>query len=234
MKKIFTLLMSLFGINAARSTPPDSTLLFLTRYQPEIDAYQKADMRRILPDQPVVFAGSSSIRLWGTLAQDMKGLPVLNRGFGGSTFPELIYYSDLLIMKYKPSAVFLYEGDNDLTNPSVTPELVLDGLQQYDTLMTEQMPGVPTYVLSIKPSPSRAELMPRAIAANALMAAYIATRPNLYFIDITTPLLNEQGEARKELYSEDMLHMNAEGYKIWAAILYPYVAAAYMQSPACK
>ena len=45
----------------------------------------------------VVFVGSSSIRLWSTLAADFPERAVLNRGFGGSTFSDLLHFHDELV-----------------------------------------------------------------------------------------------------------------------------------------
>lgn len=233
-KGLWAWILTTLGLMQAQAAPPDTVETQLMRYQNEIDAIIQRDSLTPPPDQPVVFAGSSSFRLWTTLSQDMRGLPVLNNGFGGSTFPELIFYIPELVVAYKPSAVFLYEGDNDLTDPSVTPDLVLERLMTCHAYLQELLPGLPTYVVSIKPSPSRADKLPLALEANRLMAAYAARTPYLEFIDVTTPMLDAKGRIRKELFSSDDLHMNEKGYQLWTSILFPHVAAAYMSSPPCE
>src|SRR6476620_8032383 len=81
------------------------------RFAREIDAFDTAD--RATPPAPggIVFVGSSTIRLWSTLVQDFAGLPVINRGFGGSTFPEALHYLQRTVVRYHPRTVVVYEGD---------------------------------------------------------------------------------------------------------------------------
>jgi hypothetical protein len=66
------------------------------------------------PAGGVVFVGSSSIRLWSTLAEDFPGVPIINRGFGGSELPDSVHFADRIVMPYRPRAVVLYAGQNDL------------------------------------------------------------------------------------------------------------------------
>ncbi|MCX6302228.1 MAG: hypothetical protein NTW82_08590 [Bacteroidia bacterium] len=40
-------------------------------WQPEIARFENLDKTEIYPDDAIIFAGSSSIRLWSTLAKDM-------------------------------------------------------------------------------------------------------------------------------------------------------------------
>ncbi len=54
------------------------------RWEPAIKAFETADIAAPPPSGGIVFIGSSSIRLWTSLATDFPGMPVLNRGFGGS------------------------------------------------------------------------------------------------------------------------------------------------------
>src|SRR5262245_66348764 len=59
------------------------------RFESEIHAFEAADATDPPPQNGIVFTGSSSIRLWTTLAEDFAPLPVINRGFGGSMLPEV-------------------------------------------------------------------------------------------------------------------------------------------------
>ena len=63
--------------------------------------------------------------MWKTVAEDMAPMPVINRGFGGSTMPDLIHYADRVIYPYKPKGILVYEGDNDITSDDTSPEDVL-------------------------------------------------------------------------------------------------------------
>jgi hypothetical protein len=63
----------------------------------EFRAFALAEARAPLPRDPVLFYGSSSIRLWDKLAEDFRGLAVVNRGFGGSTLAECVQEMDRLV-----------------------------------------------------------------------------------------------------------------------------------------
>jgi lysophospholipase L1-like esterase len=172
------------------------------------------------PARPVVFTGSSSIRMWSTLAEDFSGLPVLNRGFGGSQVRDAVWYAREVAIRYRPRMVVLYAGDNDL-NAGRSPEQVLADFRAFVGRVRRDLPEVPIVYISIKPSPSRAHLLPRMRAANALVRAEAARRDGVEFVDVFTPMMGSDGQPRPELFLEDRLHMSRTGYELWRAIIAP-------------
>ena len=172
------------------------------------------------PARPVVFTGSSSIRMWSTLAEDFPDLPVLNRGFGGSQLRDAFWYADEVVIRYRPRMVVLYAGDNDL-NAGRTPEQVLADFRAFVRRVRRDLPEVPIVYISIKPSPSRAHLMPLMRAANELVRAEAARSDGVEFVDVFTPMLGPDGRPRPDLFLEDRLHMNRSGYELWRAIIAP-------------
>src|ERR1700745_2336834 len=64
--------------------------------------------------RPIIFYGSSSIRRWKTLSQDFIGYPVVNCGFGGWRLSDCIRSVSRMVLRFKPAAVVLYVGENDL------------------------------------------------------------------------------------------------------------------------
>src|SRR4051812_13021961 len=125
----------------------------------EIQAFRKQDSIKPPPTHPVLFVGSSSFRIWKDLEDDFRSYDVLNRGFGGSTFPDLIRYADQVIIPYHPKQIFIYSGDNDLAaSDTVTATMVAQRFQQLFDMIRKQLPKVPIVFVSIKPSPSRAQL----------------------------------------------------------------------------
>jgi lysophospholipase L1-like esterase len=175
-----------------------------------------------------VFTGSSSIRLWDTLANDMKPLQVLNRGFGGSQIADVNHYASRIILPYRPRAVVLYAGDNDLSSPwSKSPEQVFADFKQFVEIIHSQLPATWIYFISIKPSPLRWRNWEKFQKTNALIAAYILTQPRAQFIDVDSAMLNAQGKPRPEIFRWDGLHMNAEGYAIWTSIIRPILLSRF-------
>jgi lysophospholipase L1-like esterase len=189
----------------------------------ELRAFARQDSLTPPPAGPILFYGSSSIRKWGTLSKDFAGRPVLNRGFGGSRFPDALYFFDELVVAYKPRQVVLYEGDNDI-EAGATPQEVYRSFLTFDSLMRAKLPNTPAVYLSIKPSPSRWALYPQMREANNLIQQYIKKHPkNWRFVDMGKPMLGKNGQPRPELYVEDKLHMTPAGYAIWKRVVRPYL-----------
>lgn len=220
-----TILTSLLLASAAQAqTPAPRPADPFAQWEPEIQQFEAADRRQAPPPGGVVFTGSSTIRLWDTLAQDFAGTPVLNRGFGGSQMVDALHFADRIILPYKPRLVLVYAGDNDLA-AGVSPEQVLANYRALVERIHRALPTTRVGYLTIKPSPSRWELAAKMKATNELIRAYTASDPRLLYIDTFTPMLDPNGQPRPELFREDMLHMNPRGYAIWKTIVAPYLVA---------
>src|SRR5215216_2064013 len=159
MKKInrvifYFLLLVLFFSNAANA----QTTPFLN----EIQDFKKQDSIRRQPKGAILFTGSSSFRLWTNLQDDFSGYTIINRAFGGSTFPDVIRYADDIIFPYEPKQIVIYCGDNDLAaSDTVTAKMVFDRFKILYGMIRKELPVTPIVFVSIKPSPSRARLMPK-------------------------------------------------------------------------
>lgn len=188
----------------------------------DMDAFAAQDAANPPPRHAVLFIGSSSIRMWSTLAQDFAGTPVINRGFGGSEVRDSTYYADRIVVPYQPREIVFYAGDNDLAAGRSVQQVVQDTFA-FIARVRRDLPGVPVVYLSIKPSPSRAQLLPQIRQVNAQIAARAARLQGVHFVDVFTPMLGADGQPRRELFREDMLHMTPEGYAIWTRALKPYV-----------
>ncbi|WP_426490217.1 SGNH/GDSL hydrolase family protein [Hymenobacter sp. 102] len=185
----------------------------------ELRAFARQDSLTPPPAHPILFYGSSSIRKWETLGQDFPGRPVLNRGFGGSRFPDALYYFDKLVVAYQPRQVLLYEGDNDIGS-GATPQEVFQSFLAFEQLMQQKLPKVPLVFLAIKPSPSRWALYPQMQEANRLIREYIAAHPKrLRYLDTATPLLGPNGRPRPPFYESDSLHLTPAGYAVWKQVV---------------
>ena len=192
------------------------------RFEAEICAFEALDRSQPPPEDAVLFVGSSSIARWRNLAEDMAPLPVINRGFGGSQACDVIAHFDRIVGVYRPRAVVLYEGDNDVA-AGCSPAEVLVRHREIIRLMDERLPGTPLFVLAIKPSPARRALWPQMQVANALLRDLCAERTSAnqrrVFVDITAPMLTDGGSICGELFVGDELHLNRVGYEAWANVV---------------
>jgi lysophospholipase L1-like esterase len=196
--------------------------LTLDRYEAEIRAFEAADRASMPAPGGIVFVGSSSIRLWTSLAADFPGLPVLNRGFGGSTFPEANHYLARVVLRYRPRTVVLYEGDNDLALGR-SPRQVLADYGEFVRRVRDSLPRTRIVFIGIKPSPSRWKLVELQREANRLVRGVVATDTLLSYVDVFEPMLGANGRPKPELFVSDSLHMTPAGYAIWRRQVAPFV-----------
>jgi lysophospholipase L1-like esterase len=183
-------------------------------YENDIEVIRKYDNIYPQPKNPILFVGSSSIRLWIDFNKKFGRYGAINRGIGGAVLTDIIYWADDLIFKYQPRKIVLYVGENDLPNATTTPDSVLSRTRKLFQIIRSRMPQVPIIYICPKPSPSRDAFQDKAKAANALVKKFIQEQANATFVDIYSPMLKD-GRSRPELFLEDMLHMNERGYAIW-------------------
>jgi len=181
-------------------------------FEEEIMNFEKMDLSSPPGNEIVLFTGSSSIRMWKSLSEDFSKQNVINRGFGGSQFTDLLYYYDRVIYPYSPRKILIYEGDNDIANGK-NADQVLSDFQLLADKMRLDFPDCKIAFISIKPSPSRWHLKDEMIKANQLIEQYCESN-DITFIDIFSPMIYN-GRPIPDLYISDSLHMTEKGYEIW-------------------
>lgn len=180
----------------------------------ELRAFAQADAAGAVPRGAVLFCGSSSIRLWTTLAADFAEYTVLNRGFGGSTLAESVAEMDWMICGPQPRAIVLYAGENDLDH-GVRPEDVLARFEKFMTRVRERLGDeLPVFFVSVKPSPARRGNIERIKQTNALIREALPRWPQVRYVDVFTSMM-DGNRPRQDLFCEDWLHLSAAGYKVW-------------------
>jgi len=214
-----------FGASAADSparTTPD-VVKASSPWEQAFAAFADDDASHPRPAGGVLFVGSSSIRLWSDLQDQFKDLPVvINRGFGGSELADCVKNLNRLVIRYRPSTVLVYAGDNDLA-AGTTPQEVLHRFTAFVEGVHRELPDTRIAYISIKPSPLRIGLMPQIKQTNALIRDYAESLEKVAFIDVYTPMLDGTGKPRAELFRADSLHLNADGYALWKRVIGPHV-----------
>jgi len=199
-----------------------ATILFSTtlvaqgpaRFQSEIDRF-KADTTDYTQTRDLIlFTGSSTIRMWTSLKEDFPDRNVLNRGFGGSTMSELLYYADTLILRYRPKMIFIYEGDNDLA-AGVTPDEIIGSARLLVTRIRKELPDATLCFLSAKPSLARWNLRDKYLEFNGKLSRLATEYDKVHYLDTWKPMLQADGNVMTDIFLEDGLHMNRKGYNIW-------------------
>ena len=189
------------------------------RYEESIERFENADLISPPAKKAILLVGSSSIGFWNNDAPvDLAPLNVIPRGFGGSVMNDVLHYYERIILKYAPRAIVLYEGDNDIAW-GLSPATVLNQLVSLIANLDRDLPDTRLYLLDIKPSIARSHLWVLAEEVNNGFAAIARTDPNIFHINVSKFLLDENGDIRKEIYLPDDLHLNDAGYDIWAEVI---------------
>jgi lysophospholipase L1-like esterase len=191
------------------------------RWEEDMVAFEAADRQHPPPTGGIVFIGSSSIRMWD-LDHWLPGLNAVNRGFGGSQMADSVRYADRILIPLKPKFVLVYAGDNDI-NAGKTPEVVLADYKSFVAKVHGALPSTKIAFIAIKPSLKRWNLVETMRKANALVRQAAKSDPNLEYIDVDAPMIGADGKPKAELFADDGLHLNDEGYKLWTSIVKPYL-----------
>ncbi len=190
----------------------------------EIAAFGAADQKNPPAKGQILFVGSSSFQRWSDVATYFPKHHILNRGFGGSSLPDVIRSQSQVIDPYQPAQVVIYCGENDIAGadrPSA-----YETYQRFMTLygnIRRKMPTTQISFVSIKPSPTRWMFRSKMIAANAWIKDVAASDKNFTFIDVWEAMLDKDRRPIADIFVEDGIHMNAKGYKIWAGIIEPFL-----------
>lgn len=188
----------------------------------EIANFKKQDSIQMPPKGAVLFVGSSSFRLWKDLQERFPKKTIINRGFGGSSLPDVKRYLPDIVFPYQPARIIMYCGENDFAAAgadTLSPQTVFERFVDVYLNIRVQYPLVPFVYVSIKPSPSRRHLAAKMIAANQKIEQYLNSMPHSKYVDVYHKMLDKQGNYRPELYVKDSLHMTSKGYDIWQKAL---------------
>jgi hypothetical protein len=193
----------------------------IAKWEKEIAALEELDSTEKAGKDSILFLGSSSIRLWKSMADDLAPWPVVRRGYGGAKFSDLAFYIKRLMMAHSPRAVVIYVG-NDITGKPETDKTPEDVLKLYERVISDirlKAAEAEIFVIGITPSPKRFVAWEQLQKLNALLEARCEKDERLHFIRTAEQYLTTDGRPRPELYVSDQLHQNADGYKLWSGII---------------
>lgn len=202
--------------NVSRKYARDSAV----KWEKDIRQFEQLDQKEQDPENAILFAGSSSIRLWSTLKEDVAPYPVIRRGFGGSKFSDLAVYARRIVFPHQFRALVLFEA-NDITGSTQdkSPEEVVKLFKNIVRTVRSRYHDQPVILIGITPTWSRWKVWPTINRTNQLLKESCRRMHKTYFIETSNAYLNKDGEPRKELFIKDMLHQNHEGYLIWGDLV---------------
>ena len=189
-------------------------------WEKEIRDLEVLDQQEQYSDHAILFVGSSSIRLWKNIHEDMAPYEAIRRGYGGAHFADLIHFTGRLVAPHQVDAVVCFVA-NDISgsDQDLNPREVLKLFQFFVHQVREIKPQTPLFLIEITPTNSRWSVWPQIREANRLMKDYCLKEPNLYFIETAAHYLGADGKPKSELFISDQLHMNQSGYDIWKGLI---------------
>ncbi|WP_010586527.1 serine hydrolase [Schlesneria paludicola] len=204
--------------NTSGSRPPHD----FAKWEKAIAAYEQADQTNPPPKGGIVFIGSSTILLWKSLVEDFPDHKVINRGFGGSEIVDSTHFADRIIFPYEPRQIYLRAGGNDI-HGGRTPAEVASDFVDFVQKVHSRLPKTEIYYIAVSPAPSRWGETDKYRALNALIRQAALDLPRVGFVDAFDITLGSQGQARKDLFVPDMLHLNPDGYRVLAEAVRPFL-----------
>jgi lysophospholipase L1-like esterase len=188
------------------------------RFDQDIRNFILKDRMSFPPSGASLFIGSSSIVRWQTLKRDFPELQIIQRGFGGSVSSEVLMYINQIVLPYKPSKIVYYEGDNDIVM-GLSAEEIRDNVRSFIDKVNEILPETRMYILSPKPSIKRMHLWETYKKTHLLLKELSGKYANVKYIDVASPMFDEEGKLNYSLFVEDGIHMNDAGYSIWTKVI---------------
>ena len=192
------------------------------KWEKEVAAMEAGDKTNPPPKNASLFIGSSTVRLWTSLAQDFPNAAVINRGFGGTEIVDSTHFAERLIFPHAPKQIFLRSAGNDLW-AGKSPEQVFTEFKEFVARVHAKLPETEIIFISLCPSPSRWAQAGREKKLNDLIARFVKGKARLGYVETYDLTLGSEGKPRPELFVSDMLHLNADGYKLFAERVSPSV-----------
>ena len=221
MKKINLFILGVFlfqGIYTAAFSQQKA------RFQASIDAFKKQDSINFPPKGAILLVGSSSFTNWKDVQGYFPGYTIINRGFGGSSLPDLIRFAPEIIYPYHPSQVLIYCGENDFpSGVNTTADTVYNRFTRLFSMVRTHLPKTEIVYVSMKPSPSRLKYLAEFRRANEMIKSFLKKKQNTAFIDVYSKMILKDGSPMNDIFLEDKLHMNKKGYLIWQKAFKPYL-----------
>lgn len=190
------------------------------KFEKQVRAYEAEDSANPPPKGAILFAGDSQFFRWKTIHEDLAGYTLVNRGIDSFQLRDMIHYVDRLTIPYQPRLIVMHVGGNDVHNGR-TPAQILEDFKTFVALVRAKLPKVPIIFSSTTPGPARWDEAPQRVEANRVIREYIATQPDLKYIDLWDAMLTPDGKPREDIWVEDRVHPNHEGYLIRVKLTQP-------------
>ncbi len=189
-------------------------------WENDIRKFEQLDSTETYSDDAIIFAGSSSIRLWTSLEKDMAPYPVIQRGYGGARLSDYAVYADRIFDPHPCKAVVIFIA-NDVTGSKEdkSSEEIARLFRFMLSTIRKKHPDTPVFWIAVTPTGSRWAVWPQIQKANETIKNICSKEKNTYFITTDYAFLDDKGLPDDELFVSDKLHLSKKGYAVWSEII---------------
>jgi lysophospholipase L1-like esterase len=219
-----SLALALAGVLASSTMARAQSPELAAKFEAKVAEYEATDRASPPPKDAILFAGDSQFYRWKTIHEDLPGYTLINRGIDSFQFRDLLHYADRLVLPYAPRLIVLHVGGNDVHNGR-TPAQVLGDFKTFVQRVRAKYPQVPIVYSSITPGPGRWDEAPQRRETNRVIREYVATQPDLEFVDLWAAMLTADGRPREDIWVEDRVHPNHAGYLLRVELTRPLLGA---------
>lgn len=169
----------------------------------------------------VLIMGSSTMDYWKDWQTDIGGRLGYNVGIGGTIVEDWLFAYDKLVKPFDPSVILIFLGGNNINNMGHTGEYAASLMTKLLNKMHADFPDAKIYYIYSMAVPSCYNGGKFNYEYGRFideMKQIVSDTEWLNGID-TFDKLTKDGEARKEYYREDGIHLNDVGYDVFAEII---------------
>ncbi len=211
------------SLAAQETTPPiyaSYSAAAEQKWAADIAALEQLDQTVTVSEDNILFIGSSSIRLWKTIAEDMHPYSPIRRGYGGAKFSDLAVFAKRLIEPHRYRAMVIFVANDVAGNDDdKTPAQVAELLRYIVGVSRAHQPDASVLVIEVTPTERRWSVWPRIRQVNAAMRDVCLTEPKTYFLPTAEYFLTEDNQPIQVFFRDDKLHLTAAGYQLWARLI---------------
>ena len=190
------------------------------KWEKEIIKLESLDQKENYSNNAILFIGSSSIRLWKSIKQDLAPYEPIKRGYGGARYSDLIHFTDRLVSPHKVKAVGVFVA-NDITGGinDLSPKEVLNLVKFIVKKIRKSHKNKPIFFIETTPTSKRWKVWNKISKANDLIKNFSSNNSNIFYIDTRSFYITSNGIPSDDFFIKDKLHLNSKGYKLWAKII---------------
>ena len=199
------------------------------KWEKDISKLESQDQSEKYTENALLFIGSSSIRAWYSMEEDMMPYETIRRGYGGAHYSDIIHFSKRLVKNHNPKAILIFvandiKGNNksDLYSKNL-PDRTPQEVKRLFRLLIKQIRTIhreiPIFAIETTPTRSRWKAWPKISLANDLIKEYCESMDSLYYISTRNHYIGDNGLPTEEFFIRDKLHLNRKGYALWGEII---------------